>query len=183
MSSAYAKGTQVWLPDTATSWVPGTVSAITLPEDGAASSQVTLEVTYDHAVEGGPEGKTLKFPLSVLQAASDVAATNVHPTTPPPGQDQLPPLRNPPVLESSEDLSSLSNLNEPSGQSASAALWLEARADAGASVTRHRHAICHAPPLHLLWHRPRMPSLLRILVSSLTALLGRFEPFQPAVHL
>ncbi|RSH90241.1 Myosin type-2 heavy chain 1 [Saitozyma podzolica] len=114
MSSAYGKGTQVWLSDSPTSWVPGTVSSITLPTDESPSSEVTLVVTYDQPREGGPESKTLKFPLSALQAASNIAANNVNPTTPPPGQDQLPALRNPPVLESAEDLSSLSNLNEPS---------------------------------------------------------------------
>jgi myosin-5 len=120
MSSTYGKGTQVWLSDTPTSWVPGTVSSITLPTDESPSSEVTLVVTYDQPHEGGPESKTLKFPLSALQAASNIAANNVNPTTPPPGQDQLPALRNPPVLESAEDLSSLSNLNEPSGESESA---------------------------------------------------------------
>ncbi|WWC87203.1 uncharacterized protein L201_002089 [Kwoniella dendrophila CBS 6074] len=113
MSSIYSKGTRVWLPDPSTGWVAGTVSSISTPTD--ESSEVTLIITYDHD-ESGSTTKTLKFPYSVIQAASaDSGAGNVQqPTSPVPGQDQLPPLRNPPLLESSEDLASLSNLNEPS---------------------------------------------------------------------
>ncbi|OCF38290.1 hypothetical protein I317_07949 [Kwoniella heveanensis CBS 569] len=112
MSSVYGKGTRVWLPDTTTGWVAGTVSSITIPSDESPSSEVTLVVSHE-ADESNT--KTLKFPYSTLQAATaDAAAANIVPTTPPPGQDQLPPLRNPPLLESAEDLASLSNLNEPS---------------------------------------------------------------------
>ncbi|WWC59169.1 uncharacterized protein I303_101717 [Kwoniella dejecticola CBS 10117] len=113
MSSIYSKGTRVWLPDPHTGWVAGTVSSITLPQDeSSSSSEVSLTVTYDSDTSNT---KTLKFPYSVLAAAiADSAAANIQPSSPPPGQDQLPPLRNPPLLESSEDLASLSNLNEPS---------------------------------------------------------------------
>lgn len=110
MAATYAKGTRVWLPDTTSGWVAGTVSSITLPEDGVASSTVTLVVNVD-----GEEGavRELKFALSALDKAGD----SIQPSSPPPpGQDPLPPLRNPPLLESSEDLASLSNLNEPSGE-------------------------------------------------------------------
>ena len=110
MSSTYAKGTRVWLPDSATGWVPGTVSSLTLPSDKAPTGRVTLVVTFDG---DDTQSKTLTFPLSAL----DGAGNSIQPTAaPPPGQDALPPLRNPPLLESSEDLASLSNLNEPSGE-------------------------------------------------------------------
>lgn len=33
------------------------------------------------------------------------------------GKDNLPPLRNPPLLETADDLATLSHLNEPSGMS------------------------------------------------------------------
>lgn len=112
---SYAKGTRVWLPDPVSGWVAGTISSLNLPADSSPTTEVTLVVTYDGEARGAP--KTLKFPLSVLSAASDGAANNVQPATPPPGQDAVPPLRNPPLLESSEDLASLSNLNEPSGAS------------------------------------------------------------------
>ncbi|RXK42233.1 hypothetical protein M231_00591 [Tremella mesenterica] len=112
MASIYVKGTRVWLPDSLTGWTPGTVASLTLPPDGASSSQVTLVVNYDEP--GDEASATFKFPLSVLEAAANGGINNVQPITPPPGQDMLPPLRNPPLLESSEDLASLSNLNEPS---------------------------------------------------------------------
>ncbi|WVR04411.1 hypothetical protein IAU60_001413 [Kwoniella sp. DSM 27419] len=113
MASVYAKGTRVWLPDASTGWAAGTVASITVPSDEAETAEVTLVVSYD-ADEG--ETKTLKFPYAVLrQAGADAASANIVPTTPQQGgQDQLPPLRNPPLLESAEDLASLSNLNEPS---------------------------------------------------------------------
>ena len=113
MASIYTKGTRVWLPDALTGWTPGTVASLTLPADGAQSSQVVLVVDYDEP-SGDETSKELKFSLTTLESAA--GANNVQPTTPPPGQDALPPLRNPPLLESSEDLASLSNLNEPSGE-------------------------------------------------------------------
>lgn len=109
MSATYAKGTRVWLPDTATGWVAGTVSSLTLPAEQTAAASVTLVVTLD---DDDSQSRTLKFPLSALEKAGD----DIQPASPPPGQDALPPLRNPPLLESSEDLASLSNLNEPSGE-------------------------------------------------------------------
>ncbi|WRT65043.1 uncharacterized protein IL334_001985 [Kwoniella shivajii] len=113
MSSIYNKGTRVWLPDPTSGWVAGTVSSINPPNDESPTAEVTLVISYDSDTSGTTT-KTLKFPYSVIQTASEDNAGNVQPATPPPGQDQLPPLRNPPLLESSEDLASLSNLNEPS---------------------------------------------------------------------
>ncbi|KAK8846733.1 hypothetical protein IAR55_005820 [Kwoniella newhampshirensis] len=113
MASPYAKGTRVWLPDTITGWVPGTVSSLDAPSEG--EGEVTLVVSYDSDPTGATT-KTLTFPSSVLQAAStDSGVGSTQSTTSASlGGDQLPPLRNPPLLESSEDLASLSNLNEPS---------------------------------------------------------------------
>lgn len=102
------------MPDPSTGWVAGTVSSITLPAEVSPTSEVTLTITYDDS--NGEEYKTLKFPLSVLTNAESSAANGVQPNSTIPGQDALPPLRNPPLLESSEDLASLSNLNEPSGE-------------------------------------------------------------------
>jgi myosin-5 len=115
--AAYGKGTRVWLPDVVTGWAAATVSSITIPADESPSADVTLVLAYDAAdgVDGG-DLKTLHFPYSVLVAASAPGAANVQPASPVLGQDALPPLRNPPLLESAEDLASLSNLNEPSGE-------------------------------------------------------------------
>ena len=115
MTSTYAKGTRVWLPDSVTGWVAGTVTSITLPSDGKPNSPVSLAISLD----GEHETRTLKFTLSALEAA----VNSIQPIQPPSGQDAPPPLRNPPLLESSEDLAGLSNLNEPSGESAAHLLW------------------------------------------------------------
>lgn len=120
MASAYGKGTQVWYPDPTIAWVPATVTSLTLPADEATSSQVELTITFDENTPNVDSGdtKTLKFPLSSLRSAEGGGGVNgVSGSSPPPGQDALPPLRNPPLLESAEDLASLSNLNEPSGKS------------------------------------------------------------------
>jgi myosin-5 len=119
MAAAYAKGTRVWLPDQQAGWVPGIVvslSPLPIPENADPTTELTLTVAMDGEPDEQP--RVLKFHLASLLAATagDAASNNVHPTTPPPGQDLLPPLRNPPLLESSEDLASLSNLNEPSGE-------------------------------------------------------------------
>jgi myosin-5 len=44
---------------------------------------------------------------STLEATTETLTT---------ANESLPPLKNPPLLESQEDLANLSNLNEPSGQ-------------------------------------------------------------------
>jgi len=119
MASAYAKGTQVWYPDSTLAWVPATVSSLSLPSDEAPTSQVELTITFDENTSSADAGdsKVLKLPLSALESAEGGGGVNgVQGSTAAPGQDALPPLRNPPLLESAEDLASLSNLNEPSGE-------------------------------------------------------------------
>jgi len=114
MNSVYVKGTRVWLPDTAAGWVAGTVTSVTLPADNDPSSQVTITVAYEDPDNSGTT-KDYKCSLATLQAASDSNVNTIAISSTPGGQASLPPLRNPPLLESSEDLASLSNLNEPSG--------------------------------------------------------------------
>jgi myosin-5 len=119
MAAVYAKGTQVWYPDSTLAWVPATVTSLTLPSDGASSSEVELTITFDENTTNADAGdsKTLKLPLSALESAEGGGGVNgVQGSSPSPGQDALPPLRNPPLLASAEDLASLSNLNEPSGK-------------------------------------------------------------------
>lgn len=148
MSSAYAKGTQVWLADSTTSWQPATVTSITIPDE--PTGEVVLVVALDKS----DESKTLKFSLEALKVAAE-GVNGVQPPAPVSGQDAIPPLRNPPVLESAEDLSALSNLNEPSGG------FLCELALMG-SFTRYRYTIRHAPAIHLFRDRSR-----------------RSQPFQP----
>nr|AEG78620.1 MYO2 [Cryptococcus gattii] len=68
--------------------------------------------------------ETLKFPLSTLQSAT-TDPTSIQTTTPSPGQDCLPVLRNPPAMETAEDLANLSNLNEPSVLHAMATRYMQ----------------------------------------------------------
>jgi myosin-5 len=119
MASSYAKGTQVWVSDPTLAWVPATVTSLTLPSDESTSSEVELTITFDESTPNVDVGetKTLRFPFSSLKSAEGGGGVNgVSGSSPAPGQDALPPLRNPPLLESAEDLASLSNLNEPSGE-------------------------------------------------------------------
>jgi myosin-5 len=146
MATAYAKGTQVWYPDSTLAWVPATVTSLTLPSDEAPTSLVELTITFDENTSSADAGdsKVLKLPLSALESAEGGGGVNgVQGSTAAPGQDALPPLRNPPLLESAEDLASLSNLNEPSGES-----WSPWRSDL--VLTAVLHAIktryeMHAP--------------------------------------
>lgn len=120
-SSSYIKGARIWLPDPTSGWLPGTVSSLSVPPSPAPTAQCELVVTFDTAPSAGEATRTLKFPYSALQQAD--SALTVVPTTPAPGQDALPPLRNPPSLETVEDLANLSILNEPSGECWRGRLW------------------------------------------------------------
>lgn len=113
-SSVYTKGTRVWIPDSTAGWVPGTVTSVTLPADEAPDAQVAIVVSVD-GVAADKAGATRDYncTFAALQAASDVNNSLASSSD----QNALPPLRNPPLLETSEDLASLSNLNEPSGGS------------------------------------------------------------------
>lgn len=91
--SAYEAGTKAWFPDEEQGWVSGTLSKEPqVDEDG----HVTLSFVLD---DTGAE-KTVETTMQKLEA--------------PGGADELPPLRNPPLLEASDDLTSLSHLNEAS---------------------------------------------------------------------
>jgi hypothetical protein len=103
---------------------------------------VTLTVTLD---TDESVTKEFKFPMSVLEQAGN----DIQPATPPPGSDALPPLRNPPLLESSEDLASLSNLNEPSG----ACLYFWSRTALTNSSPRDLNEIRLTSAVHLLRYR------------------------------
>ncbi|KAJ9098937.1 hypothetical protein QFC19_006161 [Naganishia cerealis] len=131
----YIKGTRVWLPDSQQAWSAGEITAVDTPsnadEDPAEDVYITLHIKQ----EQNPDVEIVQsFPLSVLVAAgqnqlvpSSAATTSPATTTGSSsaagslvGKDEdgkpviLPPLRNPPLLEQTDDLSNLSNLNEPS---------------------------------------------------------------------
>lgn len=152
MASVYAKGTRVWLPDSTAGWIPGTVIAVVSPADKEPSSVVTISVAVDGASPDHAGAiKDIKCTLAALQAASEPNSSALSTSPANSTQDVPPPLRNPPLLESSEDLASLSNLNEPSGT-------------LSPHLTRscsRRSATCDRDPLrgpstvHLFGHCPR----------------------------
>ncbi|GAA5957892.1 hypothetical protein JCM10213_004622 [Rhodosporidiobolus nylandii] len=89
---AYVPDVRVWFPDKEQGWISGQVTGKSV--DGE-------DVELRFVDEKGKE-HTVKTTFA--------AVANATPSQP---SDLLPPLRNPPVLESTEDLTNLSYLNEP----------------------------------------------------------------------
>lgn len=114
MTSVYTKGTRVWLPDKEAGWVPGTVTSVAIPSAPEPDSEVVIAVLVDGKSPDEGGSKEFRCSFATLQSASESNGNNLSLGS---STDALPPLRNPPLLESSEDLASLSNLNEPSGES------------------------------------------------------------------
>ncbi|KAF9309713.1 Myosin type-2 heavy chain 1 [Podila horticola] len=85
----YVKGTKCWFTDDKEGWI----SAALTTKDVAADGKVTLTFVDDN-------GKDHVF-SSTLAKIQEANNTN------------LPPMRNPPLLEGTEDLTNLSYLNEP----------------------------------------------------------------------
>ncbi|KAK9764257.1 Myosin type-2 heavy chain 1 [Basidiobolus ranarum] len=83
----YGKGARVWLTDDVVGWISATVS---FKEVDAKT--VKLSLTDD-------TGKEVKVELSLAKLQS--------------GEEELPPLCNPAILEGIDDLTSLSHLHEP----------------------------------------------------------------------
>ncbi|GAA6021324.1 hypothetical protein JCM10207_002697 [Rhodosporidiobolus poonsookiae] len=90
--ASYAPEARVWFADKDQGWIGGTVVSKTVDGD---------KVTLAFVDENGKD-HTVNMTLAAIAAGT--------PTQP---ADVLPPLRNPPVLESTEDLTNLSYLNEP----------------------------------------------------------------------
>ncbi|KAG0251679.1 Myosin type-2 heavy chain 1 [Mortierella polycephala] len=86
---AYAKGTKCWFIDDKEGWI----SAALTTKDVAADGKVTLTFADDN-------GKDHVFSSTTAKIEADKGAS-------------LPPMRNPPLLEGTEDLTNLSYLNEP----------------------------------------------------------------------
>ncbi|TFY67201.1 hypothetical protein EVJ58_g1777 [Rhodofomes roseus] len=85
----YSKGTRVWFADKDQGWISGEVSSVTRNPDDSIKLFFVDE-----------RGKETKIDTSV-QDIKDA-------------KEGLPPLRNPPLLETADDLATLSHLNEPS---------------------------------------------------------------------
>ncbi|KAJ8590360.1 hypothetical protein M405DRAFT_851759 [Rhizopogon salebrosus TDB-379] len=85
----YSKGTRVWFEDKDQAWISAEVTSVT---KGADDSIKLVFVD-----ERGKE-------IVINTTGKDIKA----------GKEGLPPLRNPPLLETADDLATLSHLNEPS---------------------------------------------------------------------
>ena len=120
---AYVVGTKAWFPDAALGWISATLNKETVV-DGAGN--VTLSFTLD---DTGDE-RTVQTTLSKL-------------TEPGGSEAELPPLRNPPLLEATDDLINLSHLNEASGT-----LVLHAPTTDQQCCTRFSTATRSAPSTH-----------------------------------
>lgn len=84
MADNYSKGTRVWFPDKEQGWISAEVTGT------AKGSKDGVKITFVD-----DRGKEI-----IVDTGSDNA--------------ELPPLRNPPLLETADDLATLSHLNEPS---------------------------------------------------------------------
>ncbi|KAJ8078508.1 Myosin type-2 heavy chain 1 [Marasmius tenuissimus] len=85
----YSKGTRVWFEDKDQAWVSGEVTSVTKGADESIKLVFVDE-----------RGKETTINTSVKEIKD--------------GKEGLPPLRNPPLLETADDLATLSHLNEPS---------------------------------------------------------------------
>jgi myosin-5 len=111
----YSKGTRVWFTDKEQGWISGEVTNV------VRSSDEKIKLTF--LDDRGKVSPRVSFFLSPIQALTRLGSntsfqeitidTTVKAIRD--GQDDLPPLRNPPLLETADDLATLSHLNEPSG--------------------------------------------------------------------
>jgi hypothetical protein len=95
--SAYVPGIKAWFTDKDAGWVSATLlKPVSISEKG----EVSLSFTMDD--NGAPRQVTTTLEKIEQQKGNS-------------GEEALPPLRNPPLLESTDDLTNLSYLNEPAG--------------------------------------------------------------------
>lgn len=95
--SAYVPGTKAWFTDKDAGWVSAT---LVKPVSTSAYGEVTLSFTMDDTA--APRQVTTT--LQKIELAKGIST-----------EEALPPLRNPPLLEATDDLTNLSYLNEPAG--------------------------------------------------------------------
>ena len=88
--SAYVSGTKAWFPDQVQGWISATQSKDAEVGDGRVKLVFTVDDSGDERV----------VEATLEQVEKDPNA--------------LPPLRNPPLLEATDDLTNLSHLNEAS---------------------------------------------------------------------
>ena len=107
----YSKGTRVWFPDKEQGWISAEVTSLIR---GAGD---TFKLTFVDERGKVRENKFPEYttkrphPFVFQETVIDTTAKDIKD-----GKGHLPPLRNPPLLETADDLATLSHLNEPSGQ-------------------------------------------------------------------
>jgi myosin-5 len=116
----YSKGTRVWFPDKDQGWISAEVTSATRGANDTFKLAFVDErgkVRGDSFSNFAAEDLT-PFPQEII---IDTTAKDIKD-----GKGGLPPLRNPPLLETADDLATLSHLNEPSGQELSAlsVIWV-----------------------------------------------------------
>lgn len=93
---SFEVGTRCWYPDEAEGWVGGEISKFEV-KNGKHFLELTLE-----------DGSVVPIETNPLSSSNGNGNGSGNETS-----DKLPQLRNPPILEATEDLTSLSYLNEP----------------------------------------------------------------------
>lgn len=110
----YVAGTRAWFPHRDLGW-----ASATLASSPVVSSSGAVELRFvddETGVERLLDTTVTKIAALAAGAAKESASLDAAATAS--GQlaeGQLPPLRNPPLLEATDDLTNLSHLNEPSG--------------------------------------------------------------------
>jgi myosin-5 len=107
--NVYSKGTRVWFVDKDQAWISAEVTQVTK----GANDAVALTFVDDR----GKVRDYLRGRLLLLSDETERQETVINTTVADikAGKEDLPPLRNPPLLETADDLATLSHLNEPSG--------------------------------------------------------------------
>ncbi|KAH3902876.1 probable Myosin-2 [Saccharomycodes ludwigii] len=118
--SSYEIGTRCWYPDKKLGWIGGEITKHVVSEDGKHHLELTLDNEYssseqqEDAASGDDNNKIVKIVVNNLdenENENDIVGDESNAIKNPGAT--LPLLRNPPILESTEDLTSLSYLNEP----------------------------------------------------------------------
>ena len=107
----YSIGTRVWFPDKEQGWISAEVTLVTRGADDSFKLTFVDErgkVRRNRFHSFRDVNILPRFPQEIIinTTARDIKD----------GKGDLPPLRNPPLLETADDLATLSHLNEPSGQ-------------------------------------------------------------------
>jgi myosin-5 len=104
----YSKGTRVWFEDKDHAWISAEVVTV---NKGAAD---TIKLVFiDERGKVGP--RTSKKKSGFCSNRPQEIVINTTGKDIKSGKEGLPALRNPPLLETADDLATLSHLNEPSG--------------------------------------------------------------------